>query len=329
MQGAGREPACGGGGLLLRFGRAVLAVFGLALLSLIVLGAAVDAVAGPFEPRGERVDIGGRELRIVCAGPASAEPLVVMEAGAFGLAADFGALQESLAAKGVRSCAYDRAGMGWSDPAPSGPRDALRIAADLDALLAARGEDGPLVLMGHSMAGIHLRALAARIPNKVAGLVLIEAVDPQPQPSEFERRFVPIFEGVSNVGAVAASIGVTKLFVRGDRIGLPPQAAEEKRRAYGMGRHMRTSAREVSQWRAGAAQAAALAPFRPEWPVAVILAGEREGRNELRAAPARRSAAGYFEAVPEASHTSILGEHSAAVVRGLDHVLSSLSAERP
>jgi len=312
--------------MLVRIGRAVLAFVALTLVSLIALGAFMDAAAGPFQPRGERVDIGGRKLRIVCEGPASPKPLVVMEAGAFGLAADFGALQRDLAAKGVRSCAYDRAGMGWSDPAPDGPRDALHIAADLDALLKAKGETGPFVLMGHSMAGIHLRALSARIPDRVAGLVLIDAVVPRAEPSEFERRFVPTFETISNLGAAAASVGLTRVFVQKDRIGLPPQAAAEKRRAYGMGRHMRTAAREVAEWRTGAIQAAALPAYRPEWPVAVIVAGGEGGRNVLRSGPARDSRQGYFEAVPNGTHTSLLGRDNGAVIRGLDHVLAALAA---
>ena len=96
---------------------------------LIAGGAAVAAMAAPFTPSGTYVDIGGRKLRLVCAGPPNTanaaeagRPTVWMEAGAFGLAADFAAIQEKLTAKGIRSCAYDRAGMGWSDPGPR-PRD--------------------------------------------------------------------------------------------------------------------------------------------------------------------------------------------------------------
>ena len=63
------------------------------------------ASAGPFKPSGTYVDIGGRKLRLVCAGPAQDakmggdKPTVWMEAGAFGLAADWAAIQEKLTAK--------------------------------------------------------------------------------------------------------------------------------------------------------------------------------------------------------------------------------------
>jgi hypothetical protein len=98
----------------------------------IAAGAAMVAAASPFAPSGRYVDIGGRKLRLVCAGPpaVAGQPTVWMEAGAFGLAADFAAVQEKLTAKGIRSCAYDRAGMGWSDPGPQ-PRDSDAIVGDL------------------------------------------------------------------------------------------------------------------------------------------------------------------------------------------------------
>ena len=51
--------------------------------------------------RGEKVDIGGRSLRIVRAGPAASDqPLIVCEHGAFGCAADWAVVQEKLAARG-------------------------------------------------------------------------------------------------------------------------------------------------------------------------------------------------------------------------------------
>lgn len=303
--------------------RNVAVGLGATVLAVAALGSAAGAMAGSYQPRGEFVSIGERRLRVVCEGPATASPLVVMEAGAFGIAADFAALQASLAERGVRSCAYDRAGLGWSDPAP-GPRDAAAVSADLAALLKARGETGPLVLMGHSMAGIHLRALAARLPDQVKGLVLIEAVVPTAEAGPFERRFVPIFQAVANLGAAAGTLGLMNLYPKGDDIGLPPAAAAEKARAYRMGRHMRSAASEGRQWRAGSAAAAALPPYRPEWPVAVILAGAREDRNSARAAPARLSRHGFVEIVPEASHASVLGTHRAAVLRGVEHVLRQI-----
>src|SRR5665213_958362 len=126
-------------------------------------------------PRGRMIDIGaGRKLHAVRAGPRDDRgPLVVLEAGAFGFSADWAAVQDKLAAKRLPSLAYDRAGLGFSDSGPQ-PRDGLAIVGDLESLLAAIGEGGPLILCGHSMAGLHVRLFAARNPGRVAGVVLVD-----------------------------------------------------------------------------------------------------------------------------------------------------------
>ena len=79
-------------------------------------------------PRGRMAEVGGeRRLRYVPAGPdASPRPLVLLEAGSFGFSADWAAVQAKLAAAGLRSIAYDRAGLGVSDPGPM-PRDSIAM----------------------------------------------------------------------------------------------------------------------------------------------------------------------------------------------------------
>jgi pimeloyl-ACP methyl ester carboxylesterase len=308
-----------------------LAVVTLVLLCWIAIGGAMTALAGPFKPRGEFFDIGGRRMRIVCEGPATATPTVLMESGAFGLAADFGAVQESLAAKGIRSCAYDRAGLGWSDPGPA-PRDSLAIVADLEALLAAKGETGPFIVMGHSMAGLHVRLFAARNAPRIAGLVLVEATTPEAMAGVGTQRFVRAFVSLSNTGAVLASVGAMKPFIaRADRIGLPPLAAAEKRRAFASGRHNRTAAAEVRNWARSAHEAGAAAPYDPAWPVAVIVAGDRgETIDGARGAPAKAARHGSFEVVREAGHASVLGmAMNGAVVRGVEFVLANAKTAKP
>jgi len=302
----------------------------LVLIAWIAAGAVMVAAAGPFTPSGTYVDIGGRKLRLVCEGPKSDKPTVWMEAGAFGLAADFAAIQEKLTAKGIRSCAYDRAGMGWSDPGPE-PRDSTAIVGDLEKLIAASGERGPFILMGHSMAGLHTRLFAGRNPQLVAGLVLIEATTPEQVDSPGTQKFLSAFTGISRLAAVSASLGTTAplYYAAGDRIGLPAKGSAEKRHAYVSGRHARTAANEVVNWRRSAAEARLAPPYDPKWPVAVIVAGGREpgpGWNDARRVPERASRAGMFEAVAGASHTTILGRtYGEAAVRGVEHVLAHLA----
>jgi len=303
----------------------------LGLVGLLVLwiggGVALVALAGPFEPSGRFVDIGGRKLRLVCQGPRSEAPVIWMEAGAWGLAADFAAIQQRLAEKGLRSCAYDRAGMGFSDPGPK-PRDSAAIAADLEKLIAASGEPGPYIFMAHSMAGQHVRLYAGRHPDQVAGLVLIEATTPEMIENPQAMKFLSGVQGVARATAFAGTLGLSKIaYYFGDRIGLPPQGRAEKRHAFVSGRHARTAADEVMVWPQGALQAAEV-QLDPKWPVAVITAGDEQrmaGWNQARRAPERNSRAGYYENEPAAGHATLLGlTHSDAVLRGVDHVLAAL-----
>ncbi|MDO9433091.1 MAG: alpha/beta hydrolase [Phenylobacterium sp.] len=304
-------------------------VGGLAILLALWIGAgfAVVALSGQFEPSGHFVDVGGRKLRLVCEGPKSDKPVVWMEAGAWGLAADFAAIQQGLTQKGVRSCAYDRAGMGFSDPGPT-PRDSAAIASDLAKLIKASGEQGPFILMAHSMGGQHVRLFAGEHPEMVAGLVLLEATTPEMTSDPRAQPFLRRVRNVARVTAVAGSMGLTRVaYYWGDRIGLPSQGAAEKRHAFVSGRHARTAAAEVLAWDQGSAQAGAVT-LDQQWPVAVVTAGDavRMGEwNLARRAPEQASRAGYYENVQEAAHATLLGlTHNGAVLRAVDHVLAAL-----
>ena len=272
------------------------------------------SAAGHPVPRGAMVDIGeGRQLRLVCEGAPSARPLVWLEAGAFGFAADWGATQQALSAAGWRSCAYDRAGMGFSPPGPA-PRDGLAVVTDFEKLVAASGEKGPFILVGHSMAGLRLRQYAGRNPGQVAGLVLVDAATADASMSDVARPFITAFASASRWAARGASIGLYKPLVYtslGDKIGLPPAAKAEKRWAFANGRHNRVAAQEVALWPQAAHQAAAVPAYDPAWPVAVVTAGPVKGREAWKAmqvAPATASRRGYVDHVEGATHTRLLGE---------------------
>ena len=280
-------------------------------------------------PRGRFVDIGGRRLRIICDGPKGQGPAVILEAGAFGLAADWAAVQQLLAAGGVHSCAYDRAGMGFSDPGPD-PRDGLAVAADLEALLAAADEPAPYILVGHSMAGLRLPLFVGRNPAKAIGLVLVDAATPEDAETSATRAMISQFTGVSRMAAWGASAGLMRpLGFMADTIGLPPRAAAEKRWAFANGRHNRTAAAEVETWMATARQALAAGPLDPLLPVAVITAGRNpQGQDSPQAAPARRSRHGYYANVARAHHASLLGAKFAAeIVKGIDFVRAAAASE--
>lgn len=113
----------------------------------------------------------GRSMHIYCVG--SGTPTVVLEAGLgdFGLSSWYSVLPQLSALS--RTCAYDRAGTGWSD-APRVPPMPTAIVDDLHNLLARSGEPGPYLLVGHSLGGPLVRHYAVHYPSEVAGLVLVD-----------------------------------------------------------------------------------------------------------------------------------------------------------
>lgn len=289
------------------------------------------AAARPLAKRGEMVDVGGRRMRIVCAGPTdSPMPIVILEAGAFGFAADFGVIQDKLSARGLRNCAYDRAGLGYSDLSPE-PRDGVAIASDLETLLTAVRTPGPYVLVGHSMGGLRLRQFVGRNPGAVAGVVLVDAVSPEAMQDPMMRQFIIRFAGASKWAGLGASAGLftplagTRL---GNKIGLYGDAEREKRHFFADGRHNRVSAEEVALWPRSSDQAAAMPPFPADMPVAVITAGaandDNAKRKAMQAAPALGSKHGYVDHVAGAGHSTLLGpDYAEHVARGVDFVMAN------
>jgi pimeloyl-ACP methyl ester carboxylesterase len=124
-----------------------------------------------YPPPGKMIDIGGRCLHLLCAGDGG--PTVLIEAGVAGDILTWRDLVNRLGQQ-QRTCAYDRAGLGWSDDAPSG-RSLEAMVDDTEALLAKSGINGPLILVGHSFGGVLTRRLAARRPERIAGVVLVDA----------------------------------------------------------------------------------------------------------------------------------------------------------
>ena len=276
--------------------------------------------------RGQMVDIGGRRLHMVRKGPITSGPTVLFEAGAFGFSADWGVVQDQVAQLGLATVAYDRAGLGQSDPGPQ-PRDGLAVTRDMEALLAAARVQGPFILVGHSMAGTFLPLFAHRNPGKVAGLVLVDATPPQAIDAAKVRLEIMAYALTTHLAGLGGQTGLYQSLAGtwlGDKIGLTPDASAEKRRAFASPRHNRWAAAEVDQWLKTAYDARMLGALDPDWPVAVITAGPVAPRRDwkaIQAAPARHARKGYVADIEAADHHTLLGQiHAQAVVRGVDFV---------
>jgi pimeloyl-ACP methyl ester carboxylesterase len=163
----------------------------LAVLCGLVLGMGVDVVrsggpsawlarhgvgiplTAPYSAKGRTVDIGGRSIYLDCRGDGS--PTVVLEAGMGSGAGSWGTVLDELAAT-TRTCAYDRPGLGSSDP--RGRHTLADTATDLRQALEVAGETAPFVLVGHSHGGDYIRVFTDRYRADVAGIVLVDTFDP-------------------------------------------------------------------------------------------------------------------------------------------------------
>ena len=147
--------------------RALAAISSLTVLLTAALFSKQAASPLAYPPPGRMVDIGGRSLHLNCEGMGS--PTVILIAGGGGFSIDWALVQPKVA-ESTRVCSYDRAGLGWSDPAPA--EDTVEgTVRDLHALLQASGERGPYVLVGASIGGIFIQAYQRAFPNDIAALV--------------------------------------------------------------------------------------------------------------------------------------------------------------
>ncbi|MGD0228356.1 MAG: alpha/beta hydrolase [Terriglobia bacterium] len=154
---------------------AAAAVVGLVVAGMVYekIGERQDRVRYP--QIGRSVDVGGRSLNIYCSG--KGDPAVVFEAPGPTAGYTWIDIQTEIA-KFTRACWYDRAGYGWSDPGPS-PRTFDAIAKDLHVLLQAAAVPAPYVLVGGAGNGsFHVRVYNGLYPSEVAGVVLVDASDP-------------------------------------------------------------------------------------------------------------------------------------------------------
>jgi pimeloyl-ACP methyl ester carboxylesterase len=196
--------------------------FGVGLLIAIMAGFVYERV-GEWQdhrryPRvGRPVNIGGRTLNIFCSGEGS--PAVVFDSGS-GLPGYSWILVQPAVARLTRACWYDRAGYGWSDPAP-GPRTSADIADDLHQLLRAAGVPPPYVLVGHSFGGFNVRVYADRYRKEAAGMVLVDSADEFEGPPPQSRQSPPrsLWPAMAKVAECLFNLGLARLIDDGG--GLP------------------------------------------------------------------------------------------------------------
>lgn len=105
---------------------------------------------------------------------------VILAAGAGQTSRTWSSLRSRLTSS-ARVITFDRPGLGNSPPGQS-PRTPTQIAHELHGVLEALGSSGPVVLVGHSMGGVHVLRYATLHPGEVAGVVTLDT-----PPAGFEK----------------------------------------------------------------------------------------------------------------------------------------------
>jgi pimeloyl-ACP methyl ester carboxylesterase len=159
-------------------------------------------------PPGKFVDLGTHRLHLLEKGRGS--PTIVLEAGLMSTNLSWTDIRHKLA-ESYRVVTYDRARLGWSDIGPM-PRSAERIVDELHSLLELAAILGPYVLVGHSFGGLTVPLFAARYPEKIAGMVLVDPVVPAEwnPPSEQDLKRASIGSTVCRRAALLSRAGVIR-----------------------------------------------------------------------------------------------------------------------
>ncbi|WP_406707184.1 alpha/beta fold hydrolase [Tunturiibacter gelidoferens] len=135
---------------------------------------------------GTLIDVGGYRVHLYCIGEGS--PTVMIVGAAFSF--DWGLVQPEVA-KWTRVCTFDPSGNAWSDPfqtptliPPSQNSNQTPIEKttptctdrvdEIHRLLTKMPIHGPYVLVGFSVGALWERIYAARYPDNIAGMIIVD-----------------------------------------------------------------------------------------------------------------------------------------------------------
>lgn len=159
--------------------RILLYVLAALALVVVVLNWTLGRLPSEPKPHGSFVTVEGVRIHYL-ERAGSGTPIVLLH-GLPGTAEDWNEVTPLLA--GRRTIAIDRPGFGWSG---DGYMKFDRQLEVLDALLTRLGASRP-VLVGHSYGGTIALGFAERYPNRVSGLVLVDAAAAGTHTDSFER----------------------------------------------------------------------------------------------------------------------------------------------
>jgi pimeloyl-ACP methyl ester carboxylesterase len=302
------------------------------VLLLVAVGGAFETVAEATTsnpaPSGGTYLVDGHRLYLSCVGAGT--PTVLLFNGHGERTPNWTWVQRSVAST-TRVCAFDRAGQGWSGAAP-GRQDGRQLAADLHALLAVARVPGPYVLAGHSTGGTYALNYAARHPQQVAGVALIDSATPYQfdlpdYPSFYStfRRVCALFPSLARAGIARPTLGTG--FAT-----LPPDARDQLRTFAASPRELRANRNEFLELPTVFEQAKALKSLDNK-PLAVLSAGrdQQRGWATHQERLARLSSNSVHRTAPGSTHSALLVEERFASItaRAITDVVRAARTGQP
>jgi pimeloyl-ACP methyl ester carboxylesterase len=175
---------------------------------------------------------------------------------------------------------------------------------------------------------------AARYPDEVAGMVLVDstAPAPTPQPSAVtpsDGGSYDLMGRISALGSASARLGLGRLYAQVAAPDLPPRSRNEVRAKIATAANLGSTIDEYAQGGASVKQAASLRDFADK-PLIVLTAGSGHdaawsaAQNHL----ATLSTNSVHRVIAGATHQGMVEEHAAATTQAILDVVASVRSPR-
>jgi pimeloyl-ACP methyl ester carboxylesterase len=304
----------------------------LAVLTLAPLGATIANISEvrvrQTQPApGTTYDVEGHRMHLWCQGQGG--PTVVLFNGLGEISTSWAHITDQVRST-TRVCAYDRAGQAWSQDVPA-PEDGIHAATDLHALLDAAHEAGPYILVGHSIGGPYAMTYAARYPEQIAGMVLLDSSSPEQMTKipAYPGQYALMRRGLA-VLPTLVRLGLGPVFSTGSD--LPGGAAAQTAAMTGTARAVRNGRDEISMVPTLFEQSQALTSLAGR-PLTVLTASQSLDGEGWRAAQdrlAQLSENRLYRTVPSSHEGMVADSHVAIESAGtINAVVASIRTGRP
>jgi len=176
------QSVVGGVNNMLKILKRLLIIIGVTLIVAIVGGRIYQVTSeaadmARFPAPGKMVDVDGHLMHIHCRGKGS--PTVIIEQGLQGVSTAWDDITKEISSF-TSVCAYDRVGLGYSEPIEHATR-ASEVAELLNRLLAGAGVNDEIVLVGWSAGGVYIREYYRLYRDETRAMLFVDSAHEQQQ----------------------------------------------------------------------------------------------------------------------------------------------------